>query len=230
MLKEFLDGKPVILPLKPRAEMNQAELRELDHYLMQATCGDPDAEFITGLCCFAGYGTEKDYLAAVRWYLKASEEGHMMAEYNLGACYARGLGVPKNFVRSAKWFRLSAEKGFAPAQFNLGCRYFAGEGVPQSDQKAVYWWEASARQGYVYALIMLADCHMEGRGGLQADTAEAYAILCDLNQDMPEVKNRIESITKKLTKPHLEEHLARATAYAKRSNATKTGPWRDKRS
>jgi len=213
MLKSFLEGKPVILPLKPRHDMTPAELKELDHYFMQATCGEPDAEFITGLCCFAGYGTSKDYQSAVKWYLKASSQGHMMAEYNLGACYAGGLGVQKSFVKSAKWYRLAAEKGHAPAQFNLGCRYYAGEGVPQSDLKAVHWWEKSAHQGYAYALIMLADCHLQGRGGFQEDAAEAYAILTNLGRDMPEATSRIEKIVNKATKTELDKYQARAEVF-----------------
>jgi len=208
-LKSVLAGERVVLPIKERTEMTPNELAEIDSFTLKAATGDSEAEFVNGLCCFAGYGTPKDYSKAVYWYSKAASKGHDMAAYNLGACYAAGFGLPKDFSQSVKWFRQAAERGYAPAQFNLGCRYFAGEGVTQSFEVAVDWWRRSANQGYLYAVINLADCYLNGSGVLR-DEVQAYAMLLTLDPVEHGVERRLSEIRKLLSNLAIEEAQKRA--------------------
>jgi TPR repeat protein len=208
-LKSVLAGERIVLPIKERTEMTSNELAEIDSFALKAATGDSEAEFVNGLCWFAGYGTPKDYSNAVYWYSKAASKGHNMAAYNLGACYAAGFGLPKDFSQSVKWFRQAAERGYAPAQFNLGCRYFAGEGVTQSFEVAVDWWRRSANQGYLYAVINLADCYLNGSGVLR-DEVQAYAMLLTLDPVEHGVERRLSEIRKLLSNLAIEEAQKRA--------------------
>jgi len=86
-----------------------------------------------------GQGVPQDYAEAVKWYLKAAEQGIASAQFKLGVMYDKRQGVPQNFVEAVKWYRKAAEQGNAEAQYNLGMMYFAGLGVPKDYAVAHMW-------------------------------------------------------------------------------------------
>lgn len=53
----------------------------------------------------------QDYAAAVTWYRKAADQGHVSAQVNLGIRYAKGQGVPQDYVQAHKWSNLAAATG-----------------------------------------------------------------------------------------------------------------------
>jgi TPR repeat protein len=48
----------------------------------------------------------EDYTEAVKWYLKAAEQGYAAAQHNLSGCYFDGLGVAQDYVEAYKWHGL----------------------------------------------------------------------------------------------------------------------------
>jgi len=94
-----------------------------------------------------GQGAPQDYIAAIKWYRQAAEQGHSLAQYNLGVVYKDGQGVSKSLTSSAKWFKLAAEQGDAQAQNQLSLMYGLGEGVIQHDIYAYMWASLSAING-----------------------------------------------------------------------------------
>jgi len=86
----------------------------------------------------------KDYAEAVKWYLKAAEQGYALAQYGMGYCYYYGQGVPMDFVKAAEWWQKSAEQGNAQAQNTLGMCYLNGNGVTKDDAKSFEWTRKSA--------------------------------------------------------------------------------------
>ena len=54
------------------------------------------------LGCFHRWGVEEDEAEAVRWYLKAAEQGHSEAPCELGGSYRQGIGVEKNFLQAVQ--------------------------------------------------------------------------------------------------------------------------------
>ena len=97
----------------------------------------------------------KDFVEAVKLYLKAAEQGHTGAQYNLGVCYSNGDGVEKNCVEAMKWYRKAAEQGLAQAQYNFGVCYYHGDGVEKDLLEAVKWLRKAAEQGYEEAKTVL---------------------------------------------------------------------------
>jgi uncharacterized protein len=64
--------------------------------------------------CYAyakGLGVRRDYIEAMKWSLKAAEQGNADAQHNLGIMYGRGEGVPQDDVRAHMWFNLAAANG-----------------------------------------------------------------------------------------------------------------------
>ena len=90
---------------------------------------------------------EKNYSEAVKWYLKAAEQGYADAQNNLGFCYDNGKGVEKDPKQAVYWYQKAAEQGYASAQFNLGLCYENGKGVEQDQKQALSWYQKAADQG-----------------------------------------------------------------------------------
>jgi TPR repeat protein len=64
-----------------------------------------------------------DYQAAMRWYLKAVDDGDAIANWNVGRLYEFGFGVPIDLDKAKAWYQKGADKGDMNAQdylANLG--------------------------------------------------------------------------------------------------------------
>jgi hypothetical protein len=86
-----------------------------------------------------GHGVPQDYAEAVRWYLKAAEQGVELAQTYLGGMYDQGRGVPQDYAEAATWFRRAADRGVALAQFVLGTMYEEGTAGSQDYVQAHMW-------------------------------------------------------------------------------------------
>ncbi len=53
----------------------------------------------------------KDEALAVKWLLKAAEQGDSLAQYQLGECFEEGTGVEANEETAIAWYEKSAERG-----------------------------------------------------------------------------------------------------------------------
>lgn len=73
--------------------------------------GMSDMMDLLGTLYEAGRGTEKDYMKAMEWYLKAAEKDYAQAQYHLGQLYEKGLGVKQNDIKALKWYQKAADKG-----------------------------------------------------------------------------------------------------------------------
>ena len=95
-----------------------------------------------------GRGVPQDDAEAVKWYRKATEQGHAEAQYILGVMYAEGRqGVPQDYAEAVKWWRKAALQGYALAQFLLGLMYAEGLGVSQDYVLAHKWINLFAARG-----------------------------------------------------------------------------------
>jgi hypothetical protein len=73
-----------------------------------AEAGSAEAQCIIGNMCELGLGRPVDEDEAVRWYLRASEQGHGVASNNLGT-----IALKRGDQKEARgWYQKSAEQGF----------------------------------------------------------------------------------------------------------------------
>ena len=94
-----------------------------------------------------GLGMKSENVAAVGWFLGASELGMPAAMVNLGNCYEIGNGVPKNFNRAANYYASAARLQFAPAHYLLAGLYAEGRGVEKDPVMAFAHYTAAGKGG-----------------------------------------------------------------------------------
>ncbi|MDR2219666.1 MAG: SEL1-like repeat protein [Methylobacillus sp.] len=142
--------------------------------------GDIAAQYYVGMMYRYGYGVEKNYETARKWFIKAAEQGNPVAQYYAAyieieilnsKSYSDEEAMPR-IKDVVKWLDKSAAQGDAYAQFGLGALYRDGEGVPKDEAKAVELIRLAAEQGLANAQYTLGNMYASGEG-VKEDKAEA---------------------------------------------------------
>ena len=128
-----------------------------------------------------GRGVNQDYQKAIKWYLKAANQGSVSAQYKLGIMYNDGEGVKQDYQQAVKWYRKAADQGDAEAQNSLGIMYGIGYGVKQNYKQAVKWYQKAAKQGSAKAKSNLGIVYLNGEGVKQneATAKEWFGKACE---------------------------------------------------
>lgn len=134
--------------------------------------GNAIGQWRLGLMYKNGYGVEKDYEEAEKWFRKSAEQGDDRGQCDLGNMYFNGTGVEKNHEEAVKWFRKAAEQGGYRGQFVLGAMYYLGTGVEKNYAEAVKWYRKAAEQGTPYGQYNLGSMFEQGKG-VEQDYEEA---------------------------------------------------------
>jgi TPR repeat protein len=87
-----------------------ASSREIESLLAKAGRGDLEAQANLGVKYTFGFGVERNYAEAIKWYRMAADSGHPAAQLNLGLMYANGQGTTRDLVEAYKWCLLAAER------------------------------------------------------------------------------------------------------------------------
>lgn len=171
-LAAFLMGGPLGF------EKNEAESLRL-----YTLCADKaEDKGLRGLCSghlgtahLAGWGTARDPAAAVRWFRKGAELGHVESMGWLGVAYAgRVGGLEQDFAEAVRWLRPAADKGQKEAAAMLGTLYINGQGVPKDRARGVELLDLAARNRSGTAAMMLGVGHLRGVNGFEKDAAKAF--------------------------------------------------------
>lgn len=134
--------------------------------------GDSTAQILLGGMYEGGYGVEKDYEEAEKWFRKSAEQGDDRGQVDLGNMYFNGTGVEENHEEAVKWFRKSAEQGSYRGQYALGTMYYLGTGVEKNYAEAVKWYRKAAEHGNFNAMELLGSMFEQGKG-VEQDYDEA---------------------------------------------------------
>jgi GAF domain-containing protein len=95
--------KPPTEPLLPAATLEEMRKR--------AEVGDPYEQVALATRYARGEDVPQDYSMAVRWYLRAAEQGHVGAQDSLGSYFWMGRGVPKDLTKAYFWSVLARTEG-----------------------------------------------------------------------------------------------------------------------
>lgn len=115
--------RPAIAVLCVTAALVSLGCSDFDRLRIRAHLGGRDSQILVGYAYETGDGTEKDPVAAVKWYRKAAEQGHPKAFGLLGEKYRLGVGVRRDLIRANMFFTLGLRRG----ETHLGDRVHALE-------------------------------------------------------------------------------------------------------
>jgi hypothetical protein len=87
-------------------------------YRKAAEQGDATSQNQLGELYLYGRGVQKDYVEAMKWFLKASRSSER-ANYNLGSIYEKGLGVPQDLGKARSYYQVAQSKGSLSAKNKL---------------------------------------------------------------------------------------------------------------
>lgn len=117
---------------------------------------DAKAQFDLGVMYLRGIGVPQDYMKALKFFEKASVQGHERAKdyiprtyFALGSDYFGEDAIEGQDDQEAfKWFSKAAELGHAQSQYIIGRMYYFGEGIQKDEVKGVELLKQSAQNGF----------------------------------------------------------------------------------
>ena len=132
--------------------------------------GEPGEQNMVGVWYRNGVGQPPDHVKAIRWFLRAADQGHAEAQFNLGVLYEKGKGVAKDDAKAASWYQKAAAQGIAESQYALGVLYETGRGVSRNEDEAAAWYGKAAVRIDTFTLNNLGFMFERGRGFSKDET------------------------------------------------------------
>lgn len=140
----------------------------------KAKAGDPEAQYVEGLCCLFGSGAP-DLNRAYRWLSKAAASGHPKALFQLGRIYADQGFSKRDIAKARGCFEAGASLGNADCHNYLGFLYEHAMGVPQDGAMAVKHYTLGVDGGCAAAATNLGNLCRLGKWVTQ-DLSRARAL------------------------------------------------------
>ncbi len=107
---------------------------------------------------------EKDYAAALQYFVTAADAGHAAAQNYLGYMHRHGLGVAEDYAQALAWYRKAAAQDHPGALNNIGYMYRHGLGVSRDYAEARVWFTRAAERGDAAGAFNLAQMLAAGIG------------------------------------------------------------------
>ena len=137
----------------------------------KAEAGELDAQHNLGVILLKAPKPQIE--EAIRWFMKAAEQGHTLSQFTLGEFYRTGPEPNRDFGQALKWYRRAADQGHAEACYFIAVMYDRGQANHADATESLRWVRKSAELGYVPAQYDLAEAHYAGKG-IPMDYVEAY--------------------------------------------------------
>ena len=105
----------------------------------RAEAGQSEAQFTLGKLYYYGFGIERNFTEAIKWFRSSANHGHASAQFLLGEAYEKGKGLDRDYTQAAKWYKRAAFGGHYLAIYRLSNLYAHGLGVRKNIIKAYAW-------------------------------------------------------------------------------------------
>jgi len=110
--------------------------------------GLPEAQYSMGQACsILNIGGQMNHSEAVRWFIKAADQGHIEAVSNLARQLWAGEGIKMDKTEGIKLWKRAADSGVAHAATMVGRCYANGDGVEKDAVEAIRWFEKAKSLG-----------------------------------------------------------------------------------
>lgn len=191
----------------------QTGIFNIDDIRVSAERGDAEAQFKLGQhYCSSTSGSDKNYVTAMKWMVKASNQGNLGATRMIGDFYELGWGVKKDMGTAIKYWRQAADKGDAQAQTQIGIMYLTGKKGSPNKTEAMKWLTLALKQRHYTAAINLSYWNENGLYGFKNDKVEAVkymAIAIEFGMKGDQMNEKFEALKKSLTEEQRDEAKTR---------------------
>ncbi len=171
-----------ILKIPPKSQQLSDDLRSMvDWFRLSAEQGYAPAQYELGSIYAIGLSRiqpkesedqddvqqrAKEKEEAIKWLMKAAEQGWVRAQYVLGMAYGFGSDelTSANFINAKEWLELAANQGHSRAQYELAELFYKGDGNTRYEEKAIKWYRVAAEQGMADAQYRLGILYEYGVG------------------------------------------------------------------
>jgi len=143
----------ISLPLQIKKKINAHALEDAKN--PEIICG-------RGVNYIFGYGVEKNYVTAKKYFDTAAEKNCPAALWWLGFLYYGGLGVNVDINKAITYYEQAAEQNFIKAYAPLGALYIEGKGVNKNIEKGLKYLELAASENCEQSIFLLATLYETG--------------------------------------------------------------------
>ena len=110
------------------------------------------------------YERKKEDKEALKWYLKAANQGDARAQYKVGWLYHWGKNMKRDYKKAMYWYKKSAEQKNIRAYYQVAYLYSSKKWIGQDEQLAFVWCQKAAKNGLRIAQKILGFYYEFGRG------------------------------------------------------------------
>jgi TPR repeat protein len=135
--------------------------------------GDPKSQYHLGLHYLKGIGTQKNTPEAIRWLIKAAEQGNLDATVALGQLLSDEVSGALDRDRAVYWLNRAVEQNSPRAKVLLGQMLANGSGVPKDEKRGLALIQEAAQAGTVEAYHLLGHIHRVGAFSAEKDVHRA---------------------------------------------------------
>lgn len=140
-----------------------------DKWKDKAKAGDANAQFELASCYYSNIGVKNDYAEAMKWALRAAEQGQPEAMELVGRMYQEGQGVDKDSDKAKEWFWKAYKTAIirpddARALYTIGILFQNGRGVELQKLLAIRYYTEAAELNYSNAMYELAYMYYNHEG------------------------------------------------------------------
>ncbi len=115
----------------------------------------PAANHFYAQCLQEGILQPADLQAAIDWYQKAADLGHIISLCAIADLYIQGHGIEKNPQKALAYCQPAAIAGSMPAQLKMGEYYLNGDETIKDPQQAAVWFGYAAEKNSLEAYYHL---------------------------------------------------------------------------
>ncbi len=116
------DARPAVVAASaasPQAKPASVKDNTLAEVRALAESGDPGAQYELGTRYHYGDGVTQSDPEAVKWFIRAAEQGHVVSQAMLGYFYWVGQGVPRDITKAYFWSVLARAGGDEASKYRV---------------------------------------------------------------------------------------------------------------
>lgn len=140
------------LYFNPVGDFPKDFVKAQNYFKLAADAGNVNSQYMFAYMCEYGY-VAKDIPAAIQYYEKANNQGHVLSAVHLAQLYQ--LQAYHNYEKAFQKCQYAAQCGDTISNFLLGTMYLCGRGCVADPDKAYLCFQQAAERGSAEAAAML---------------------------------------------------------------------------